>query len=41
MATIGERGVSDISVDDIYIDDGKCPEGLSGKERNELFLVLR
>ena len=31
MATIGNAGVSDISVDDIYIDTGKCPEGLSRK----------
>jgi len=29
VATMGESGVSDISVDDIYVDNGKCPEGLS------------
>ena len=34
VATIGESGVSDISVDDIYVDNGKCPEGLSSKEKD-------
>lgn len=34
VATIGEPGISDISVDDVYIDNGKCPDGLARKAFN-------